>query len=109
MSAVYSDPDTLIQLGEFADILNIYFQLEDGSRVGPNTAFMWWQRTEKGTKIALPLPTPVMRIGKTQSPAWKQADILHWFGDYKNLDVPLGREAGDTVKGKRMVKGARRG
>ncbi len=108
MSAVYDDPETLIQLGEFADILNTYFQLEGESRIGVNTAFMWWQRTGKGIKIALPLPIPAMRIGKQQSPAWKQADILFWFGDYKNLDVPLGREAGDAVRGKRIVKGARR-
>lgn len=109
MSAAYLDPETLIQLGEFQDILNTYFRLEVAARVGDNTAFMWWQRTEKGTKIALPLPTPAMRLGKQRSPAWKQADILFWFGEYKNIDVPMGIEAGDKARGKKFTKGARRG
>jgi len=104
-----TDPETLVSLGELSDIINSYFGLEDGDRVDYENPFSWWRRSTLNHHIALPMPEPVIRVGKRRSPLFHQADVLHWYGDWKNLEVPMGREAGDTVRGKRFVAGVRRG
>lgn len=105
---VHSDPDTLISLGEFASILNAYFGLEGDDAVDYENPFSWWRRSTLNIDIALPMPEPTARHGKRRSPLFHQADVLHWYGEWKNLDVPMGREAGDMPRGSRFVAGTRR-
>ena len=105
----YPDPETLISLGELADILNGYFGLKGTDRVDYENPFSWWRRSSLNRDIALPMPEPALRHGKRRSPLFHQADIIHWYGDWKNLEVPMGHEAGDTRKGRHYVGGVRRG
>ncbi len=105
----HNDPEALISLGEIASILNLYFGFKGDEKVDYENPFSWWRRSQRNHEIALPMPEPVMRHGKRRSPLFLQADILFWYGDWKNLDVPMGVGAGDSRRGKAMVAGARRG
>ncbi len=104
----HNDPEALISLGEIASILNAYFGLTGDEAVRYENPFSWWGRSLNNREIALPMPQSVMRHGKRKSPLFRQIDIFFWFGEWKNLEVPMGREAGDTPRGKRIIAGARR-
>ena len=105
----HNDPEALISLGEVAAILNAYFGLKGDDKVDYENPFSWWKRSLNNHHIALPMPEPVIRHGKRKSPLFRQADIFFWYGEWRNVEVPMGRGAGDTPRGSRMVAGSRRG
>lgn len=84
----HADPDTLIGLGEVAGILNYWFGLADDERISYNTPMVWWNRSQKNRDIALPMPEPEIQLGQRRSPAWKQRQIIDWYGEWQNRAVP---------------------
>jgi len=96
MIHVSDDPHTLVSLSRVAALVSEFFDLEDP--VEYDTPFVWWDRSKKNLGIALPMPEPVSYVGnESRGPLWHQEQIVHWFGEWRDLNVPHCREAGDRV------------
>ena len=101
-SVVATSPNALIQLGDVAPILNAFYDLDDDDAIDQNTPFVWWQRSKANT-MASPMPEPVHGLTTIQTEQWQLAEILHWFGSWKGLDVPFSTAAGDRTDGRGRV------
>ena len=87
--------DTLVTLAQISPLLNEFFDLSDDTTIKYSTPYVWWDRSKRNDDIALPMPKPVMQVGRSN--AWRQDQILHWYGEWMDLDVPFCRAAGDKV------------
>jgi len=94
---VLREPDGFVMLSEISGVVNEWFSLADGAAVSPDTPFIWWHRSKENQDISLPMPEPVLTLGKQGRPAWTQEGILHWYGAWRGIEVPRGRPAGDKV------------
>ena len=95
MTVVSTNPDELITSSQVADLLNEFFDLGDEDRIAQNLPSMWWYRSRNNKDISHPMPKADMMVGRRKVPLWKQAKILHWFGEWQEMEVPWCREAGD--------------
>ncbi len=95
---VNTDAATLVSLSRLADVLNEFFDLDVDDEVQYDTPFVWWDRSKRNHGISLPMPEPMTYAAAAQrSPLWPQDQILHWYGDWRNVDVPECVEAGDKT------------
>lgn len=96
-------PNTLIPLSKFAEVLNDFFDLEDEDLVEPKTPYVWWHRSQANT-MAHPMPHPEPLPETVAAPShWRLALVLHWFGSWRDLEIPFGVPAGDRVDGRGRV------
>ena len=94
-TAIHKHGRELIATSEIAAILNEYFNLPSDTRIDYNLPYMWWYRS-KLNHLAHPMPAPTITTSKGV-PWWEQEAILHWFGDWKEIEVPESRASGDYV------------
>ena len=97
MTAMSQDSNELLATSQVADLLNEFFDLDGDNVIEQNTPHMWWYRSKQNRDIAHPMPEADVTVGRRKAPLWKQAKIVHWFGQWKDLDVPWCQEAGDRV------------
>ncbi len=95
---VNTDAATLVSLSRLADVLNEFFNLDVDDLIQYDTPFVWWDRSKRNHGISLPMPEPVTYASAAQrSPLWHQDQILHWYGSWREVEVPESREAGDRT------------
>ena len=99
------DSQRLLMLGDIAGVVNEYFKLEDDA-VNDATPYIWWDRSKKNIDISLPMPNPTLTVGfgRSSKSFWSQEVVLHWYGAWRGLKVPVGVPAGDRVnsRGRRI-------
>jgi len=103
VTAIFDDPRTLVSLSRVAALVSEFFDLDDP--VEYDTPFVWWDRSKKNFGIALPMPEPIAFVGASakgeaswsRGPLWHQEQIVHWYAEWRDLEVPFCREAGDRV------------
>ncbi len=95
---ISDDPHTLVSLSLLPKVLNEFFHLTGDDTVRHKTPPVWWDRSKRNIGIAHPMPTPVAFAASNDCrPLWHQDQIIHWFGQWRDLPVPECRQAGDTV------------
>ena len=98
MIYVSSDPKTLIGLSRLPDLVTEFFDLDLEDRPSYDAPFVWWQRSKANEHIAVPMPEPVtFAAANGRGPLWHQEQLIHWFGMWRGLDVPVCIEAGDKL------------
>lgn len=89
------DPRRFVSIAEIADLLNAFFKPDPP--VGQATPYIWWHRSKANLDISLPMPRPSMVLGRTgaERPYWFQEALLHWYGAWRGIEVPVSLAAGD--------------
>lgn len=110
MRHVSDDPRRFVSLSEMAGLFNEFFNLDDGdhgNRISEPTPYIWWHRSKSNVDISLPMPRPSMVLGRSgaERPFWFQEVLLHWYGAWRGIEVPVCGPAGDKVnlKGRRIL------
>lgn len=118
---ISDDPHTIISLSRVAAIVNEFFHLDDDDMISRDTPFVWWDRSKRNIGISHPMPKPIGYVTsdatadvasevdardtsddtgngpRARGPLWHQDQIVHWFGQWKDLDIPECQQAGDRV------------
>ena len=97
MTHVSNDPDELVSTSQVADLLNEFFDLDDDSLISQDTPHMWWYRSKQNKDISHPMPAANLTVGRRSVPLWKQANIIHWYATWQEIEVPWGAEVGDRI------------
>ena len=102
---ITQEPDTLVSLARVAIVVNEFFHLTEDA-VSYDTPFVWWDRSKRNEGIALPMPEPVGYAGRAtpiRAPLWYQQQIVQWFGQWRDLEVPECSQAGDRLSNRGHV------
>lgn len=100
---ISDDPHAIISLSRVALVVNEFFHLDADDEVKYDTPFVWWNRSKHNFGISLPMPKPIAFVGVdavgvgATGPLWYQEQIVHWFGQWRDLEVPECRQAGDSI------------
>ena len=95
---ISDDPRAIISLSRVALIVNEFFNLDTDDEVKYDTPFVWWNRSKHNFGISLPMPKPISFVGVgVNGPLWHQEQIIHWFAQWRDLEVPECRQAGDSI------------
>ena len=95
-ATISDDPRTIVALARVAEVVNEFFHLDPDDVVAYDTPFVWWDRSKRNHGISHPMPTPFgYASANGRAPLFFQEQIVHWFGDWRGLEVPECRQAGD--------------